>query len=321
MSRAGLSPPSIANGVIAGSARHTSATRTGIPAQRESNDACKAKAAEDALALFSTEKTINLRGSRRLCLLLFQADSERALFWRDRNLVFARQPPNCPVEGGFVAFYRFLQFAKGQFALRVEHIPDRSGSLADFFFHCDSFSFVQSSPCECTPHLRSNGAGEARSCEPDLKVVRDLRLRCDGFGFDEFRGDAELLHQAQSVPVDIAFGQLAVREAGDGHSGDGELLPRWRNPAEIAFMGTVTGPTGHDGFTFGNDVLDGQLKVREGGAVKGRPLPFTLRAPPKIGRRRVMVSVVGGKELVCHRQIALVPKFFKQTTDDSFVLF
>src|SRR5271169_6354132 len=45
-----LSLPSIANGVIAGSPRHTSAIRTGIPAQRESNDACKAKAAEDALA-------------------------------------------------------------------------------------------------------------------------------------------------------------------------------------------------------------------------------------------------------------------------------
>src|SRR6266852_2646405 len=123
----------------------------------------KQRQRRDALALFSTGKTINLRGARRLCLLLFQADSERALFWRDRNLIFACQPPNCPVEGGFVAFYRFLQFAEGQFALRVERIPDRSGSLADFFFHCDSFSFAQSSPCEYTHDLRPNGAGEARS--------------------------------------------------------------------------------------------------------------------------------------------------------------
>src|SRR6266404_3969564 len=64
---------------------------------------------------------------------------------------------------------RFLQLAEGQFARRVEHIPDRSGSLADFFFHCDSFSFVQSSPCEYTPHRRPKGAGEAHSREPDLK--------------------------------------------------------------------------------------------------------------------------------------------------------
>jgi hypothetical protein len=34
-----------------------------------------------------------------------------------------------------------------------------------------------------------------------------------------------------------------------------------------------------------------------------------------------MMSVVGGKELVCHGQIAIVPEFGKQTTDDSFVLF
>jgi hypothetical protein len=34
-----------------------------------------------------------------------------------------------------------------------------------------------------------------------------------------------------------------------------------------------------------------------------------------------MVSVVGGKELVCHRQIALVPKFLEQTADYIFVSF
>ena len=104
-----------------------------------------------ALALFSTEKTINLRGARCVCLLLFQADSERALLGRDRNLVFARQPPNCPVERGFVPFYRYLQLAEGLFAPRVERIPNGSGSLADFFFDCDSLPFAQSSPREYTP--------------------------------------------------------------------------------------------------------------------------------------------------------------------------
>jgi len=32
------------------------------------------------------------------------------------------------------------------------------------------------------------------------------------------------------------------------HPGDVELLPRWRIPAEIAFMGTPTGPSGPHGF-------------------------------------------------------------------------
>jgi hypothetical protein len=34
-----------------------------------------------------------------------------------------------------------------------------------------------------------------------------------------------------------------------------------------------------------------------------------------------MMSVVRGKELVCQRQIAIVPEFGEQTTDDSFVIF
>ena len=103
-----------------------------------------------------------------------------------------------------------------------------------------------------------------------------------GFG-SKLRDDAELLHKAQSVPVDIAFRQLAVQEASDGDAGDGELLPGWRNPVEIPFVGIVTGPAVHDGIAFGNEVLDGQAQVGESSAVKGGSLPFTLRAVPKIG--------------------------------------
>src|SRR5260370_29097957 len=102
-------------------------------------------------AVFPPGKTINLLGARRLCVLLSQADSEGALLGRDHNLVFARQPSNGPVDGGFLPFYRFLQLAEGLFALRIERIPNRPGSLADFFLHCDSFSFAQSSPRIHTP--------------------------------------------------------------------------------------------------------------------------------------------------------------------------
>ncbi len=114
------------------------------------------------------------------------------------------------------------------------------------------------------------------------------RLPCGGgggldFGFGEFRDDAELLHKAQSVPVDVAFRQLAVQEASDGHAGDGELLSGGGNPVEIPFVRTVTGPTGHDGIAFGNEVLDRQAQVGESSAVEGRSLRFTLGAVPKIG--------------------------------------
>ena len=103
-----------------------------------------------------------------------------------------------------------------------------------------------------------------------------------GFG-SELRDGAELLHETQSVPVDVAFRQLAVQEASDGHTGDGELLSGGGNPVEIALVGTVTGPTGHDGIAFGNEVLDRQAQVGEGIAIEASSFPFTLGAVAKIG--------------------------------------
>ena len=121
-----------------------------------------------------------------------------------------------------------------------------------------------------TPHLQPHEAGETCSRESDLKVVRDLGIRCGGFGFGELRDDAELLHKAQSVPVDPAFYHPAASEAGDAYPGDDELLPRWRDAAEIPFMGTPTGPTGHHCFAFGNDVREIKNKTRRTAAL-GRP--------------------------------------------------
>src|ERR1700693_3044629 len=96
-------------------------------------------------------------------------------------------------------------------------------------------------------------------------------------------------------------------------------LPVGAIPAEIPFMGPSARPTSHDCFAFGDEVLDRQSHVGEGGAVESRALLFTVRASPSIGRGKVMVSVVGGKELVGDLQITLVPNFFEQTTDDILV--
>jgi hypothetical protein len=76
-----------------------------------------------------------------------------------------------------------------------------------------------------------------------MKVVRALRLLCDGFGFGELRDDAELLHEAQRVPADIGFRYLAVGETANGYSGNGELLPGWGHAVAVIFMGTAAGPT------------------------------------------------------------------------------
>ena len=153
------------------------------------------------------------------------------------------------------------------------------------------------------------------------------RLPCgvgcgDSFGFGEFRDDVELLHEAQSVPVDPAFHNLAVREAGDAYAGDVDLLSRWRNSAEITFMGTSARPTSDDCFAFGDEVLDRQSKAGKGIAVKGHSLLLTFRSSANIGRRTVVVIVVRCEELVCHSYMALVPKPpSNKLTHVIFVLF
>src|SRR5271157_46416 len=106
-------------------------------------------------------------------------------------------------------------------------------------------------------------------------------LPCGGHGFAKLRDDAELLHKPQSVPVDPAFHHLAVSEAGNAYSRDGEVLSRRSNPAEITPMGTPTGPTGHYGFAFGYDVLDRQSKVGERSAVESGSLLLTLSGLPQ----------------------------------------
>src|SRR6266704_6443164 len=175
----------------------------------------------------------------------------------------------------------------------------------------DRFHLYGNPTTQASDRRRSSGSREPipkkkwerREPAPVRKIGKfseRLRLRCNGFGFGKLRDDAELLHKAQSVPVDPAFCHLASTEAGDAYPGDGDLLPRWRNPAEIAFMRTPTGPTGNHSFAFGNDVLDRQSKVGESSAVERRSFLFTLRATPKIGLRSVMMFAVGGKELVCY---------------------
>src|SRR5580700_11382027 len=150
------------------------------------------------------------------------------------------------------------------------------------------------------------------------------RLPCggsDGFGSAEFGNDAELLHEAQSVPVDVAFEHFAVCKAGNAYTGDVELLVCGGNAVEFALMGAAARPTSDYGFAFGEKILDRETNVGEGIAVKSDSLLLSLGTAADIGRGAVVVSVRRCDELVCYLHMALVPNFFEQTTDVSFVLF
>jgi hypothetical protein len=165
---------------------------------------------------------------------------------------------------------------------------------------------------------------------PDLRsgllvFFCDLRqLPCgggDGFGSAEFRDNAELLHEAQSIPVDEAFEHFAVRKAGNAYAGDVELLVCRGDPVEFALMGTAARPASHNGFAFGNEVLDRETNVGESIAVKSHSLLLSFRSPAEVGRRTVVLNISRCDELVSYLYMTLVPNFFEQTTDIGFVLF
>jgi hypothetical protein len=133
----------------------------------------------------------------------------------------------------------------------------------------------------------------------------------NGLGAAEFRNDAELLHEAQSVPVDIALEHFAVRKAGNAYAGDVELLVSGGDAVEFALMGTAARPTSHNGFAFGNEVLDRETNVRESIAVKSDSLLLGFGSAAYIGRGTVVVRVRRCDEFICYLHLALVPNFFE----------
>src|SRR5580704_12465562 len=86
-----------------------------------------------------------------------------------------------------------------------------------------------------------------------LATIRQLPY-CD-LRFASFRDYSELLHQAQGVPADPAFHHLAAGESRNADAGDGDLLPGWRNSAQLAFVRASAVPTYRDSFAVGKEFL------------------------------------------------------------------
>ncbi len=113
-------------------------------------------------------------------MLLSQADLEGALLGRTHNLGIARQPSNGPVEGGFLPFTAFFNSLRDCSPL-VLSASQMTPAVLLPISSCIVIPFPSPNPHpEYIPHLRPNEAYEACSREPDLKIVRDLRLRSGG---------------------------------------------------------------------------------------------------------------------------------------------
>src|SRR6266852_3289059 len=174
-------------------------------------------------------------------------------------------------------------------------------------------------------------SGEARGTQkrrpaseggPYKGVVAEAEwLPCGGHGLGRLGDGAELAHEAQRIPIHEAFDDLAVSEAADGYPGDRDLLSRWRNAVEFALMNAAARPASHNGIAVGKEIFNGQTKIVQRAAIEIDSFLLTLGTLAKVGGRWVIVHVSGGDGFIRDLQIALVPKFIKQTTDNSFILF
>src|SRR5258708_36170572 len=126
-------------------------------------------------AVFPQGKQSNLRGACRLCVLLSQADSEGALLGHDHNLVFARQPSNGPVEGGFLPFYRFLQLAEGLFALVLSASQIAPAVLP--ISSCIVIPFTSHNPHRANTHPILHQMTPVRSRSEERRVGKECRSR------------------------------------------------------------------------------------------------------------------------------------------------
>jgi len=127
---------------------------------------------------------------------------------------------------------------------------------------------------------------------------------CYGFGsVGELRDDAELLHKAQERPQLTKPSAILPFETRATVTPEMVMCfpvgamplrsPLWV-PRQDQRVMTVS--------PFGNDILDRPNEGRGKQCDREPLLFFSLSGPrPKIGRRRVIVSVIGGKDLVGHR--------------------
>jgi hypothetical protein len=89
---------------------------------------------------------------------------------------------------------------------------------------------------------------------------------------------AELLEQAQRVHHDPLLGELAARQAVALHRLDGHRPAGARDTQELASVRALNQIAGSDQVALGDQLLDLEVKVWEGGEVVGDVLPLRLRS-------------------------------------------
>lgn len=96
------------------------------------------------------------------------------------------------------------------------------------------------------------------------------------FGLFLLTNSAKLLYQARAVPISPVFGNLAVGETIDGDPGRRHRPLSWGDTQELPFVSATYRLAGCDLALCGEEVGHCDLKIREGGKIRGYKLFDTL---------------------------------------------
>src|SRR5215469_2113864 len=128
----------------------------------------------------------------------------------------------------------------------------------------------------------------------------------------------ELLHRAELIGEEPFLHNLAIAQAKDRDSCDRHLLACGSQAREGSLVGATLRHPDHHLVSFGNQILNRRLPIREGSKQDQHPLLIAL-APRRGSRKGIMMESIGGKDLEhCH-----IPGIyaFEEMADHVFVLF
>lgn len=129
---------------------------------------------------------------------------------------------------------------------------------------------------------------------------------------------ADLLHHTQLIRDEPFLNDLPLLQTEHSYPSNRDVLAARSNAKEPSLMRSPLRHTDHHLVSFGDEILNRCLPIREGCQQQQHSLFITL-TPRSGSRKRIVVDRIGGKDLECS-QIPCV-QGIKQVTDQPFVLF
>lgn len=127
-----------------------------------------------------------------------------------------------------------------------------------------------------------------------------------------------MLQHVQSVETYPVLHQFAVGKATNLDLCPRRLLSCWRETKQLPLLRSMHLPTPYHLVSLADQVLNGDLQIRKGGMEHGEEVFEPLESRWK---SRHVFNAIGGNNLVCYGEVALVEHLITDEQDNGLVFF